>query len=332
MALDSQTAATLQQEIQQLRKQVAQLEAARQEEVTRLNKELEMYRRIFELVAVIVNVYHLEDLDDDRTLRMVAANPATEQLGGPPLADIVGKTIDENFPGLREQRLPQAFAEVIRSGEPFETEIVYGDERIVHSAFKTRAVALPDSRLVALAENITLQKQAEYQLRQMNAELEQRVAERTEELSIFKAVIETAPDGFVIGSFETGQLIYTNAAFREMLGYGDDILGMAMTNASTESPEGVERMLQEAIEQGFWRGETGYRRKDGSTFPATISAIAPRDADGKPLVVAGIIRDITEQKQYEANLQIFKTVIDVAPDGFAIGNFEKGLIRGQGET
>jgi rsbT co-antagonist protein RsbR len=327
MDMDSQMITALQQENQRLREQMAVLEAERQEEVMRLNNEITTYRKIFDQVPVGVAVYHLEDLADDYTLRLTAANPANEQLGGPPIEEMVGKTLDENFPGLREQGLPQAFAESIRSGKPFETELIYGDECIIQSAFTLRAVPAPDNCLIALFENITLQKQAEYQLRQMNTELEERVAERTRDLHIFKAVIEAAPDGFAIGGFETGQLIYTNAAFRKMLGYGDDILGLSMIDASTESPEGVGQMLQEVIEQGFWRGETGYRRKDGSTFPATISAIAPRDADGKPLVIAGIIRDITAQKQYEADLQIFKTVIDTAPDGFGIGSIDTGRIN-----
>jgi rsbT co-antagonist protein RsbR len=85
-----------------------------------------------------------------------------------------------------------------------------------------------------------------------------------------------------------------------MVGYGDEIIGTSMGALYDESPELVAQVVQEAFEQGVWRGEMAYKRKDGSTFPAALSGVAPRDADGKPLVVAGIVRDLTQQKQYEA--------------------------------
>ncbi len=60
-------------------------------------------------------MYHLEDLSDDRTLRLIYANPATEQMIGLKPADVEGKTLDDNFPRLRAMNVPQRYAEVVRS-------------------------------------------------------------------------------------------------------------------------------------------------------------------------------------------------------------------------
>ncbi|HKA54261.1 MAG TPA: PAS domain-containing protein, partial [Candidatus Binatia bacterium] len=75
--------------------------------------------------------YHLEDLNSDRTLRLIAANPAAAQFTGVAVESLVGKTLDENFPGLRAQGIPQRYAEVVRAGRAVELEdVAYGDERV----------------------------------------------------------------------------------------------------------------------------------------------------------------------------------------------------------
>ncbi len=81
-----------------------------------LRAELARYQAIFEQLSHGIHVYRLEDRDDDRTLRMVAANPVVEEMTGVRPADVVGRTLDENFPGLREQGVPQSYAEVVRTG------------------------------------------------------------------------------------------------------------------------------------------------------------------------------------------------------------------------
>ena len=76
---------------------------------------LQQAAEIFNNIQLGIYIYHLEDINDDRTLKMVAANPITQKLTGVPVKDIIGKTLDENFPGLREKGIPQKYAEVIRT-------------------------------------------------------------------------------------------------------------------------------------------------------------------------------------------------------------------------
>lgn len=121
-----------------------------------------------------IYIYLLEDLDDDRTLRMVAANPASEKLTGVSIADVVGKTLDENFPGLREKDIPQRYAEVVRTQNPIEIEdIYYGDDRVVAAAFSVKAFPLPNHQVGISFENITGRKTMENELIAKNKELEQ---------------------------------------------------------------------------------------------------------------------------------------------------------------
>jgi PAS domain-containing protein len=142
-----------------------------QAENARLHQQVELYQQALNVLSTGIHMYRLEALDDDRTLRLVAANPAVGELTGVAPESIIGKTLDENFPGLREQGVPQAYANVVRTGEPLAFETVYGDEQVIESAFGVRAVALPDQHMLVMFDNITQRKQAEANLRQLNEAL-----------------------------------------------------------------------------------------------------------------------------------------------------------------
>jgi rsbT co-antagonist protein RsbR len=410
-----------------------------QAENERLRREVARYRSIFQQLPLGIYVYHLEDIDDDRTLRMADANPVVEQLASLPPEQIIGKTLDENFPGLREQGLPQAFAGVVRSGEGFESEAVYGDDQVVESAWNVIAVPLPDQHVSVMFDNITLRKQAEQEVRRLNTELEQRVNERTaelqrnqallrgilenspsaiyvkdlegrfllanentaalmhlsadelvgkvdsdlfppeyvdhwraneqqvldqrkaieieesapmedgihtflsyripiydengniyatggistdvtqrkraeEELRIFQTLVENAPDGISIVGLD-GRMTYANPAFRQISGYGDNTVGMTMADfRPAEEKSGAGAIMQEIREKGVWQGTQIYQRKDGSTFPAQVSAFMIYDERGNPVSLMGIHRDITERKQSERDLRLAQNTIEQAVD------------------
>jgi PAS domain S-box-containing protein len=124
-----------------------------------------------------IYIYQLEDLDDDRTLRMISANPASEKLTGVPASEVIGKTLDENFPGLREKGIPQRYAEVVRSKEPIEIEdIYYGDDRVIAAAYSVKAFPLPNDQVGVSFENITGRKKIENEIIAKNEELEKTLA------------------------------------------------------------------------------------------------------------------------------------------------------------
>ena len=63
----------------------------------RSEEELLRSQLITENIPIGLHLYHLENLADDRTLRMVYANPAVKRLIGLGPEDIVGKTQSNPF-------------------------------------------------------------------------------------------------------------------------------------------------------------------------------------------------------------------------------------------
>jgi PAS domain S-box-containing protein len=144
----------------------------RNQQILAINKELQQGLDIFMNIRTGLHIYHLEKTDDDRTLRMIAVNPAAERLTGIHAKDVIGKTIDENFPGLREKGIPADYANVARTkiSKQFE-EIIYGDNRVMEGAFSFNAFPLPDNCVGISFENITEQIKARESIIESNRQL-----------------------------------------------------------------------------------------------------------------------------------------------------------------
>lgn len=273
-----------------------------------LQRELERYRSIVEQFTTGVYVYQLEDRSDDRTLRMLHANPAVEALTGVPTSDQVGKTLDENFPGLREQGLPQAYARVVLSGEPMVTESIYGDERIINAAFGVRAVPLPGDEVAVFFENITLRKQTELALKQLNTDLEQRVAERTAALErsqiLLRHVLDSSPSAIYIKDLE-GRFMLVNQRTAAIMGHSaEELVGKADYELFPAEYVAQWRAAeQEVIRKGaaVEQEETAPQPDGIHTF---ISSRAPVfDENGQIYAIGGISTDITARIRAEEDLR-----------------------------
>ncbi|MBN2003998.1 MAG: PAS domain S-box protein [Anaerolineae bacterium] len=132
-----------------------------------LAAQLQQFADIAINMQVGLYVYHLEDCADDRSLRLVRANPASSVMMGLSEANMLGRRIDEIFPNLRAHNIPQHFAEVVRTGKPFVMdELFYEQDNLPMAVYAFRAFALPNDCVAVLFENITERKRAEARLRE----------------------------------------------------------------------------------------------------------------------------------------------------------------------
>lgn len=278
--------------------------AALRQRVQELEHTCERYASIMNHLPLGLFVYHLEELEDDRTFRMIDANPTVGTLTGVKPEETIGKTLDENFPGLREQGIPQAYAHVIRSGEPLETEVVYGDEQVIESAFDVHAVPLPNQCLAVMFENITQRKRMEMELFKVTAVQEEQIAEQTKELHIFKTLVDLAPDGIAFTGFD-GLILYSNTAYAEMHGYSsDEIIGVPMLSLiANEDAERAKNLISSIVTDGYGKSMLTRLHRDGSTFPSQVSAFTIRGFEDSVQATAAIVRDMSNFIHMEEELQ-----------------------------
>ncbi len=111
----------------------------------RAEKTLRLFSHIVRDMNMGLIVYRLADPEDDRSLRVVTINPEGAKLVGLALSDVLGRTIDELFPALRERGIPDLLARVARTGEMRDvSDFEYGDERVQSAHWAFRAFPLPD--------------------------------------------------------------------------------------------------------------------------------------------------------------------------------------------
>jgi PAS domain S-box-containing protein len=125
-----------------------------------------------------------------------------------------------------------------------------------------------------------------------------------EERARLAAVLDATPD--VVGiSDPSGNVLYLNQAARTMFGLSDAApLGkMGDHHAPASRSVILETAIPSAVKTGAWRGETNLVDPSGREVPFSQVIIAHRGPDGAPLYFATIARDISEQRELEAQLR-----------------------------
>jgi len=143
-----------------------------------------------------------------------------------------------------------------------------------------------------------------------------------EEMRKFRIISDQASYGTVITEFETKKITYCNKAFAKMHGYEmHELIGLDIFHLHT--PEQLEFYLKNIypeykLNKEYSVKEFGRKRKDGSTFPALVTAKQFYDEAGIPLFNAATVIDITEKKNIEEQIREqnlrFKAIIDAIPD------------------
>ncbi len=87
------------------------------------------------------------------------------------------------------------------------------------------------------------------------------------------------------------------------------------------------RLLQKLSEKGTIDDyEVMLRNKDGSNIPVSLSSGFIYGQDGKPLKIAGSVRDITERRLADAEMRKFRTIADNANYGMAIAALDGTIL------
>jgi PAS domain S-box-containing protein len=131
----------------------------------------------------------------------------------------------------------------------------------------------------------------------LGASIQRDRAERTlrESEERYRAVVEHATEGIFLCDAATGDILESNAAFRELLGYTPgELQGMKIYDLIADKRESIDRNVRLILEEGSrFLGERQYRRKDGSLVD--IEAAASVISFGGRKVICDVVRDVTER-------------------------------------
>ena len=187
------------------------------------------------------------------------------------------------------------------------------------------AVAIAFFVTLKMTEEVRTRALAEQEVRALNAELEQRVAERTQDLArsnqqltaeaaerksaehwlrLQAAALQAAANSIVITDF-TGNILWVNSAFTRLTGYSaDEARGQnPRFLRSGKHDSSFYARLWGTISSGApWHGEITNRRKDGSLYIEEMTITPVRAASGEITHFVAIKQDITTRKGIEEAL------------------------------
>ena len=163
-------------------------------------------------------------------------------------------------------------------------------------------------------------KRTRRQIVRRNVDLEAAVRQRTSALAASEArtaaIVNTAVDA-IITADESGTIESVNPATEKIFGFTEaELIGQSVSRLMPDGDAGehdahVHRFVESGRARILGMGrETLARRKNGSTFPIDISVSKAEVEDG--LVFVGLIRDITERKRAETELQAAKEAAEEA--------------------
>jgi two-component system, cell cycle sensor histidine kinase and response regulator CckA len=125
-----------------------------------------------------------------------------------------------------------------------------------------------------------------------------------ERIKIFEHVVKSANDCIIIADLNN-YILFVNRSFCDTyLYHPEEVIGKHLK--LLWSPRNADTKLEDIFpenEKKGWEGELISIRKDGTEFPIYLSTSVIKDESGNPIAVAGIVRDITKQKQLEDQLR-----------------------------
>ncbi len=73
--------------------------------------------------------------------------------------------------------------------------------------------------------------------------------------------------------------------------------------------------MQKTFQEGSVKNvEFTLLKRDGTRFPAELSASLIKDTDGRLIALIGVVRDITERKRAEEELKLYRLMVESAVD------------------
>ena len=249
------------------------------------------FKALFDNVSSGVAIY--EARNDGEDFVFVDFNPAGEEIEHIKKEELIGKSVTEVFPGVKEFGLFDVFRRVYKTGTPEHHPIsVYKDERI--AGWRENYVyRLPSGQIVAIYDDVSARKRSELMARMTD--------------QCFRAIANYTYDWEVwVGP--TSRVLWTNPAVERVTGYSIKEL-MAMSDYPTRVVYEEDRDRMDRAYRSALKGSTGndvefrIERKDGKIIWAAMSWQPIYDDKGNSLGHRESIRDITARKEAEQALE-----------------------------
>ena len=282
-----------------------------------LKENEERFRTLFESAPDAIF------LADPETGIIIDANSRASELIRRPREEIIGIHQAQLHPPRMDKYSRESFSEHTRKMKikedirPFENFVLRPDGTEVPVEVLAQMVTIKGRPVIQeVFRDITGRKRTEDILRKSKESFS-----KAEKIGHF---------GYWEWDIATNKLIWSDEVFRL---YGLDPQKVTPTyetvvsTLSAEARDWFIKAIDDALnENAPFEGEYSLIRPDGTMrYTHTIGEVV-RDSDGKPLSMFGVVQDITERKQVEGKLQLFRNLLESSNDAIFVNDPETGRI------
>ncbi len=260
-----------------------------------LHEQMELlqgkFDALMEHISSGVAVYRAVNGGED--FIFVDFNHAAEEIEHVRKEDLLGKSVQEVFPGIREFGLLDVFRRVWRTGEPEHHPVsIYKDTRTT-SWRRNYVSKLPNGDIMAVYDDVTQTKRSE---------LATRMGEQ-----IFRAIANYSYD-WEIWVGPNGRVLWMNPAATRISGYSVEEL-TTMRNfpepmVYESDRERIMRAFASAVQGSTGNEQFRLLHKDGRTLWAEMTWQPIYDEKGNPLGHRESIRDVTARRLAEQAAEV----------------------------
>jgi len=281
---------------------------------------LEEERRVRETILdAIPGIFYALDLEG----RLVFWNRKLEQVSGRTAEELRALRAFDLFEGEdRAHVIAWIDAGFETDESSAEADLVAQDGTRTPYLFTGRRIEIAGQRLqVGAGIDVSARRAAEAALRQLNAELEQRVAEQTADLRAVNRTLldiqfamESVGIGITWADFETGHLIYANRFTADFLGYSiQELLQLTVYDIDDHfSPEVFRRVGGEIRRQGHIQIETDQKTREGRRVPVELNIYYHPGSDGERPHLIAFQSDISQRREAQTLLLQAKEAAEAA--------------------
>jgi PAS domain S-box-containing protein len=253
------------------------------------NREAALQRARHERDAILDQVKETI-LYVDPELKILYVNKIGSEMKDVLPEQMVGRYCYEVYHGRNEPCPNCNIRKVIETCQPKITEYVFPDGILRLS----RAYPIQDEggNLLGVFEmglDLTKLKTIEEELRKSKDKLQ--------------LILESSPDAIIVADLDGAIVECNQAGLNIYRGSRGDLIGKNICSfiVAKDLPR-VHEIAREAIHHPVLNIELELMNKEGHPFAAEMSASVIKDADGNPIFLVIIVRDITRRKQFEQEM------------------------------
>ena len=255
-----------------------------------IEKQLEesekKFRRIFDAIPDLFFLVSREGIFLDYRTKEINLYFPPEKFLGEKIENVLPKDLAESILENIKRTLETKQPNIIEYSLLIEGAIRY---------FEARHLFFSKDQVAVFIRDITERKDAEEALRESEEK--------------YKTVFDSSINGIAISALD-GKIIDANQAYLDILGYSlEELKNMDIQQLTPKKWHELEaEAMKNFMVEGYGVFEKEYIKKDGTTFPVSITGWLIKDELGNPVRLGAFIKDLSDRKLYEESEKRFKSL------------------------